>query len=229
MRLWHWHLYRMQCSCHTQPPQDMWHKLGPSHTHILMLTVTYPTLYIFPCYCFFAFWRSTSRRECELHFYGLMVNPFFFVPNASWSHQNSVLLAQSCREEWEESWSSVFVFWSFLPCVIRKGSTLRRWISLPVWPFFFFFLNSKRLERICGPHLFQMDVSHQNSEYLTEDSHCMVQWTGPVHHREDCSWVLDWCFWISEHKMAHLHFVDYQCPSNSVLLLFIMSKRASWV
>lgn len=22
----------------------------------------------------------------------------------------------------------------------------------------------------------------------------MVQWTGPVHHREDCSWVLDWRF-----------------------------------
>lgn len=80
---------------------------------------------------------------------------FFFVPNASWSHQNSVLLAQSCREEWEESWSSVFVFWSFLPCVIRKGSTLRRWISLPVWPFFFFFFELKTV----GAHLWSAPFS----------------------------------------------------------------------
>lgn len=46
------------------------------------------------------------------------------------------------------------------------------------------------LERICGLQLFQMDVSHQNLDsYRTLC--CMVQWTEPVHNREDCSRVLD--------------------------------------
>lgn len=133
----------MQCSCHTQPPQDMWHKLGPSLTHILMLTVTHIQLYtyFFVLVFFFflstgAFWRSASQRECELHFYVLMVNPFF-VPNASWSHQSFIGTELQWRVggELEQCIFALIIS----PLYSKKGSTLRRWISLPLTFFFFFF------------------------------------------------------------------------------------------
>lgn len=123
----------------------------------------------------------------------------------------------------------VFVLNISLSRVFRKAVLLAEMNRFTCVTSFFFFFFVFFLTHYVGAHLwsapFQMDVSHQNPDYLTEDSTARFSGLNQCNTGTTVagSWV---AFWISEHKMAHLHFVDYQCPSNSVLLFYHLQKAS---
>lgn len=110
---------------HSTPTGHVTQTGSLSHTHTHANSHTHSTLYIFLCSCFFFF--SLNRSILKISIPEGMWATFLCFNGKSFFcakcvlGRTRVLLAQSCSEEWEESWSSAFLLWSFLPCVQRKA------------------------------------------------------------------------------------------------------------
>lgn len=86
-----------------------------------------------------------------------------------------------------EQAEAVWLFWTFFPVYIQWTE-----ISLPLWPFFSFIIfNSCWSVSMVRIFLGGVDVDPPKPGLYDRGLYCMVQWTKPVHNKEDCSWVLD--------------------------------------
>lgn len=120
------------------------------------------------------------------------------------------------------SWSSAFLFWTFLSHVFRKSvhhAEMDQFTCVTVFFLSFFFLTHN-----VGAHLLRWMFPAKTWTILQRTlPRGSVDWTSAKKGKTVAGFWM--AFWISEHKMAHLHFVDY--PSNTTCCFFflIMSKK----
>lgn len=99
----------------------------------------------------------------------------------------------------------------------------------PCYPFcasHFFKIRSSWIESFVCTFL-EMDVSATKNQDCCRGLIPTVQWTVPVLSSEYWSRTLRGGKMIFEHKMAHLHFVDFNCPT--ILFYFNISERFPWL
>lgn len=111
------------------------------------------------------------------------------MPKASWVHQDSFFWHKAAVKSGGQA-GAVRLFWTFLSGVFRKAVHPEMDQFTCVTAFYLLFLTHN-----VGAHLWSAtfwDGCFPPKPRLSyRGLLCTVQWTEPVHNREDCSWVLD--------------------------------------
>lgn len=151
------------------------------------------------------------------------------MPKASWVHQDSFYRHKTAVRSGGQA-GAVCLFWTLFFHVFQKAvHPVEMDGFYPCDSLFLSFIFNSKCWSVSMVRAFWDGCFPAKTQKILQRTllHCSVDW--PVHYREDCTWVLDGVLDITEHKMAHLHFVDYQCPSNNVLLFFYHVQKASQV